>query len=368
MNQRRVRGEMTLRRLTTETCAATFEDSNSIDFGSVGLYVVGIQFIASVTASALTIVVITWLIPPNANSALRTLVVSAAVGVALTRSPLRVGNVRGTVTLYKTMRPALGIYLLSVGCDQLVHSCNADASSVLTQSTETMLFSALSAVLMCASFARANNPCSESDRPFILSVCCGAIAALFPPRAILGSGPLCRINSLLDGCERVLRASIFMLLYSTHAYAAAPRPHDTHELYIVVLKTSAASVWVLFAHLWTLPFVLLQLILIVYRRIATSSYGEPAIRCTDQLSLTGNVTPSTDVESGEPVDISEYLKGDEVDELLETHNTNQRLNTKRAIVGTGTVNTLKFNLDTIPRTTIKDKTSAAVAAALDRES
>ena len=365
MHHRRVRGEMTLRRLTKESCAATIEDANSIDFGSVGLYVVGIQFIASATLSALTIVVSTWLIPQSANSALRTLVVSAAVSVALTRSPLRVGNVRGTVTLYMTLRPALGIYLLSVACEQLLHSCSADPSSVLTQSTESMLFSALSAVLICASFARANTPCSESDRPFILSVCCGAIAALFPPRAILGSGPLCRIDSLLDGCERVLRASTFMLLYSTHAYAAAPRPHDTHELYIVVLKTSAASVWVLFAHLWTLPVVLLQLILIVYKRIATSSYREPSIQYTDKLSLTGNVTPSTDVECGEPVDIREYLRGDEVDDLLETHNTNQRLDIKRAVVPTGYVNTLKFNLDTMTRTTIND--NAPAAAALDRE-
>jgi hypothetical protein len=156
-----------------------------------------------------------------------------------------------------------------------------------------------------------------------------------------------------------------MLLYSTHAYAAAPRPHDTHELYIVVLKTSAASVWVLFAHLWTLPFVLLQLILIVYKRIATSSNPEPSFQCTDKLSLTGNVTPSTDVECGEPINICEYLREDEVDDVLERHNTNQRLDIKRAVVATGYVNTLKFNLDTMTRKTINDNTPAA--AAFDRE-
>jgi hypothetical protein len=102
--------------------------------------------------------------------------------------------------------------------------------------------------MVASGFVRARAPRSETDLPFLLTLAAVLALAVVPPPAVAMAGPLCEPPTLMVAGERLLRALLFSMLYAVHAYVAAPRANEMHELAIVVIRSGAASIWVLAVH------------------------------------------------------------------------------------------------------------------------
>ena len=186
--------------------------------------------------------------PPAAISAVRTLAIASLIGFVLVRKPLRVGQCRGVMTVFNALRPSVAIYVLALILEQLVHTCvvlgdehDAEAHGALRRG----VYHVISIFLMISGFLRAKNPRSESDIPFLLTMCCLLAIAVLPPPANARTGPLCQPTSLLGAGERVLRALLFAAVYVVLVYSAAPNRNISNELFICVARATAASIWVL---------------------------------------------------------------------------------------------------------------------------
>ena len=81
------------------------EDERAIDFGSVGLYLAGLQVCFAIVCCSCASVLCCWLMPPAAISAVRTLAITTVIGFMLVRKPLRVGQCRGVMTVFNALRP-----------------------------------------------------------------------------------------------------------------------------------------------------------------------------------------------------------------------------------------------------------------------
>lgn len=261
----------TLRALSTTLHDDATEDDKSIDFSSVGLYLAGLQTCFAIVCCGCVSVLCCWLMPESAISAVRTLAITATVGMLLVRSPVRVGPVRGIVTVFNALRPCVPMYILALTVEQLVHTCvPADGATFESRNTLTrrIIYHAVCGLLVISGFVRARSPRSESDVPFLLSVICLLVIALLPPPAIAQTGPLCEPASLMGAGERVLRALLFAAVYTVLVYAAAPQRNQSNELFICVARATAASVWVLCSTAWLLPLAPIQVVIVLCTRLA----------------------------------------------------------------------------------------------------
>jgi len=321
----------TLRSFSDQLHEDVMEDEKAIDFGSVGLYLAGLQVCFAIVCCSCASVLCCWLMPPAAISAVRTLAITTTLGLILVRKPLRVGHARGVVTVFNALRPAIVIYVLALVLEQLVHTCvglddddgggGGGGSRAVADRDGTprgeyrgtvrrALFHLISACLIVSGFVRAKNPRSESDLPFLVSLVCLLAIAILPPSAMARTGPLCEPTTLLGAGERVVRATLFAAVYVVLVYAAAPSRNQSNELFICVARATAASVWVLSASSWALPLAPLQVAVALFARLHDSSdamgvsevlppqYGAEHVPLTGRGAMTP-IDGNSDVELGD---------------------------------------------------------------------
>lgn len=318
----------TLRTFSNQLHEEAMEDEKAIDFGSVGLYLAGLQVCFAIVCCSSASVLCCWLLPPAAISAVRTLAITAVIGFTLVRKPLRVGQCRGVMTVFNALRPSIPIYVLALVLEQLVHTCVHLGEEEDPEEHATLrrgVYHVISVFLIISGFLRAKNPRSESDMPFLLTMVCLLAIAALPPPATARSGPLCQPVSMLGAGERVLRALLFAAVYVVLVYSAAPNRNISNELFICVARATASSIWVLGASAWALPLAPVQVAVALFTRLHEASHPPPVDAVvgsayygghhhshhhshhphhTEQMPLTsrGAMTPelsSSDVECGE---------------------------------------------------------------------
>lgn len=255
-----------LRSITNEFSHPMTEDEKFIDYGSVGLYLTGLQVAATIVICACASVLSCWMIPPDAISAVRTLAITTGLGLVLVRKPIRIGRVRGVNTIFNALRPAVPIYILALVVEQLVHTC-VTLQEAEHATLRRVVYHLMASIMIISAFARARSPKSESDIPFALTAVCTLVIAVLPPTALSRSGPLCEPSTLVQAGERTLRAFLFACVYIVHVYAAAPSRNISNELFICVARASAASVWILCASAWTLPLGPFQVAVVLFSRL-----------------------------------------------------------------------------------------------------
>jgi hypothetical protein len=283
------------------------EDEKSIDFSSVGLYLAGLQVCFAIVCCGCISVLCCWLLPPNAISAVRTLAITAVIGLLLVRKPLRVGRVRGVCTMFNALRPAVCVYIMALILEQLVHTCvMPDLEPTRHSTMRHAIYHTISVFLIISGFIRAKNPRSESDMPFLVTMICLIMTALLPPPAMAASGPLCEPTTLLGAGERVLRALLFSAVYVVLVYAAAPSQNVSNELFICVARATAASIWILGATSWALPLAPLQAGIVLFSRLNDNDAPTPNDAAQsasyEQVPLNGSCTPDMQSCSGSDIE------------------------------------------------------------------
>ena len=166
---------------TTSRAGLDDDDDTAIDFSAAALYLVGLQTVTATAACALVSVLCCWVLPSYAISAVRTLAVTSTVGFVLMRKPLRVGRVRGVVSMFNALRWGVPFYVMTLVIEQLVHTCTESGKEA-----GIWLYVCFHiAVVVCvgSGFLRAFNPTSESDLPFVMTSMCMLVVALLPPPA-----------------------------------------------------------------------------------------------------------------------------------------------------------------------------------------
>ena len=272
------------------------DDDRDIDFSSVGLYLIGLQVVATLGVAAVNSVLCCWLLPSRAVSAVRTLAITSAVSLLCVRKPLRVGRPRGVGTLFNCLRPAVALYVGTLVLEQLVSTCvSPDAADEPSTGARRMIYHATAAVLLGSGLARARRPQSESDGPFVVGALAVCVLAMLPPAAVEAhAGPLCDPATLLEAGERVLRAVLFGGVYVALAYAAAPTRNASDENFVCVMRAGAAAVWVLCVSAWLLPLAPVQVGVILFSRLGDDDDGD-APRANEFLPLNGARSPDYDV-------------------------------------------------------------------------
>ena len=304
----------TLRTFSEQLHDEAMEDEKAIDFGSVGLYLAGLQVVFAIVCCSCASVLCCWLLPPAAISAVRTLAIASLIGFVLVRKPLRVGQCRGVMTVFNALRPSVAIYVLALILEQLVHTCvvlgdehDAEAHGALRRG----VYHVISIFLMISGFLRAKNPRSESDIPFLLTMCCLLAIAVLPPPANARTGPLCQPTSLLGAGERVLRSMLFAAVYVVLVYSAAPNRNISNELFICVARATAASIWVLGVSTWALPLAPVQVAVALFTRLHDNSNAAGALDAaplpyySEQAPLTGRGAMTPEIGGGSDVELGD---------------------------------------------------------------
>lgn len=286
-----------LRPIGRELAKESDEDDREIDFGSVGLYIVGLQVVATLLVCALASVLCCWLLPPRAVSAVRTLSVVSILAILLVRKPLRVGRPRGVATVFNCLRPAVAIYVLSMVLEQLVYTCVSEDATNPSR-VRVAVYHGTTLVMMTSGMVRARCPQSDRDEPFLVTAIAACVLALLPPAASeQGAGPLCDPATLIEAGERMLRSVLFGGVYVTLAYAAAPARNVSDECFVCIMRATAASVWVLAVSTWALILAPVQVGIILFSRLGEDD-AETVVRC-ESLPLNGAETPDHSFEINE---------------------------------------------------------------------
>ena len=240
---------------------------NDIDFTSAALYVPGIQVVLALTVCCATMLVVCTVLPQSSMSAVRTATLSGIVGMTLVARPVRVLDCYGMDLVFDTIRPAVVAYLIAIIGEQLVHGCGMQTEDVKGTPLKRMLYHACIGVALLAGFARAYQPTSQHDHPFLVSTLALVTIALVPPNPHADHGPLCGVGGAWDAAERLARAALFGTSFCTLAYASEPARHSVSEICLASARATAGSAWILGVHSIGLSLAPIQVALIVVRRL-----------------------------------------------------------------------------------------------------
>ena len=257
------------------------EDDLAIDFNNAGLYLVGLQTCTAVATCAVVSVISCWILPSSAISAVRTLVFTAAVGIAIERKPIRIGRVRGVHLMYSSLRPSVAMYVSSLVLEQLVHTC-VEPVAAQTAAWRKIIFQAMIVIMLVSGLIRARRPLSDTDLPFLITVAALIGIAILPPPAIALSGPLCEPCSLAAAIERVIRALSFAIVYSVFVYTSAPLTNTSSDIAVCVSRAAAASVWCLGCSPFLLAFGVPQCALVIFMRFQMPNDAYSAVSTTEK--------------------------------------------------------------------------------------
>lgn len=268
--QRKTR-TMRLGHFARELASTSSEDDKSIDYTAASLYLPAAQTIFATTLSSAVSVLACWLVPVGAISAVRTFALTTASGVVVIHRPVKVGHTKGINTIFAALRPCCLIYVACLVLEQLVHTCVSEDVTYEHGYARRIIYHFSMTLLTVAAFMRARSPRSESDLPFLVSVCAVLIIALLPPPALSLSGPLCSPPTLAAAAERVVRAFMFACVYVTLVYSAAPISNNLGDTIVCIARSAAASSWVLGAIVYSVPLAVLQTAIVVYCAFSATS-------------------------------------------------------------------------------------------------
>lgn len=244
-----------------------------VDFSSVALYVPAIQLVFAVTTTCVVSLLSCLVFPQSAVSSVRNVALCSAAACLVLWRPVKLAAARGMDTVFNTIRPAAGVYILSLILEQLAQSCTA--SDVPLKSFRGWLFLACTIILLVAGFLRAYNPRSEGDYPFAAAALAVVLIALMPPSPQGIGGPLCTAASSTQALERVCRAVLFASVYCTLAFASAPISSLASDITINSCRAAAGSIWVLAASPYLLAAAPIQIgIALAMRLLARNSEVE----------------------------------------------------------------------------------------------
>lgn len=328
--------------------ASSFDDEKQIDYQAAGLYLPAGQVVLAIIVSACSSVVCCWLIPEQTVSAVRTLAITATLGVVIVRKPVKVVHARGVNTLFTALRPGVVLYVMALTVEQLLHSCVTEDASYENGWWRRLLYHVAMTVVILAAFMRSRHPRSESDVPFLIALLSMLCVAILPPPALALSGPLCSPPTLYAAAERVLRAFLFGSLYVVLCYCSAPISNSLPDQLVCVFRASAASFWTIGCHIFLLALAPVQIILLLW-----VSFGASNNLQYDSVALVGHETPAP--VTAYRVDIDADV---EEDEGVAPQRPIQQVNS----------NGLKFSIPVQPGTAAPPMdTFAAVAARLENE-
>lgn len=246
-------------------------DDSIVDFKNASLYIVGLQVLVSLLACATTSILACWLLPPQAVSAVRTVTLTSIVGLLCVRKPLRLGNVHGLQLVFNALRPSIGVYILCLILEQLVHGCANDPT--VTPNWRRVVFQAAIIAMLTSGFMRARAPLAMTDAPFLITALSMLVVAMLPPPAVAMAGPLCEPVSLFGAAERMVRALCFACVYIVFVYCSAPPTAASSDIMVCLCRASAASVWTLGAALPLLTFSLPQCAVAIWARLKEDDSG-----------------------------------------------------------------------------------------------
>lgn len=293
------------------------DEANYVDFSAAGLYLAAVQMVASTVLVSLLSVVCAW-VTGDQSSAIRNLAVCTAATAACLWKPLRVGRVPGLAAVFAALRPCAIMYLGSLVVGQLVHSCLALQVELETPFWRLVVFYGMQTPLVACGLWRAANPVSTRDRTVVLVSATLLLLALLPLPGAKGDGPLCASPSLGAAALRVLRALLFAVLYSFHVFSSAPSAFERGEIALSSTRAAAASIWVLGVHVYALPLVLLQLVVLVYSRLSISRDALRAIEDLERASAEA-AAPAGSTHGGAPyATVSVHSDSEEPYEPLDT--------------------------------------------------
>ena len=282
-----------------------------VDLHQAGSYLPAIQVLVSTTAASGFSVLVNWLVPVGAISAIRTLAMTAVVALVFMRRPIIIGKAKGVTILFAALRPASVIYVGSLVMEQLVSTCVGGGPSP-NDHILRLIFHVNMTVLTVTAFVQVLAPTKVSD----VAVCVAALvlvaAALIPPPNV-ERGPLCSPPDLMEAGDRLLRAFLYACTYVTVCYTAAPLSNSLADQMVCIMRSAAASVWVLGVHTWMLALAPVQIAVAIYRACTTDAYdaivqkgrGERGER--EALTDSPSSTPPTsvhsppDIEDGDPL-------------------------------------------------------------------
>lgn len=287
-------------------------DDTVVDFSNASLYLTGIQTIFSICCCAIVSVLACWLVPEGGVSAVRTLALCTATGALLMRKPLRVGRTRGVRVVFASLQPCVGIYLLALVVEQLVHTCAAATSH--TPSWRRVVFHSMSLLMFAAGLLRARSPLRDTDLPFLVAAAALLVIALFPPPSVAFVGPLCQAVTTWEAADRLVRAFCFSTVYCVHVFASTSPSTSAHtETLIVVTRSAAATVWIVGAHPLLLVGTVPQCVLVILSRLRMENLTQmsPIAAVSTGNRIAYNRLPEDDVEQGQPeppADVYEHQK------------------------------------------------------------
>ena len=262
---------------------------SKIDFSSAGLYLCGLQASAASLAASCTTIAASWILPSSAVSNVRSLVLTTLVALLCVRTPLKIGRVRGALTVFNALRPLPLIYVIVLTIEQLSHACLPEGTAPSAAPPATwrrVVYHACVCVMAAAGLLRASRPGSESDVPFLITCCSAILIAFLPPVAVTAGGPLCDAPSVFEAADRILRAFLFSGLYTVHVYVEPPALNSVTDLTICVIRSTAASAWVLGIHFYLLFLPFLQATVALYHRfgdLSSNAFDVESRRLSPQL-------------------------------------------------------------------------------------
>ena len=271
---------MRLERLAHDLASNGLDNDKSIDFGAAGLYLPAAQTIFATTLSSCVSVIVCWVIPVGAISAVRTLALTTAAGLLVIRRPIRIGQTRGVNTIFSALRPCCVLYVVCLVLEQLIHTCISEESTYEHGFWRRIIYHANMTVMTLAAFLRSKSPRAESDLPFFISTVALLAIAMLPPPALALSGPLCSPPTLAHAGERVLRAFLFACVYVVLVYSAAPISNNLADTLVCVARSASSSAWVLGASTYSLPLALVQICLVLYCSFTPSNTHYAAVSLT----------------------------------------------------------------------------------------
>lgn len=249
---------------------ATPSSSSEVDFGAVSLYIPAIQTafallfacVASILAALLSTVI--------ACNAVRTVLITSVVGSLCISRPLKMSYARGLDIMFDALRPSMLVYIVSLVCEQLLHSCRPLDEDGGSSTFRIWLFHAGVVCMLLAGLWQAVHPQVQTDHPFAVTFVTLVTITIFAPSPDQGMGPLCDAPSVQESVERVVRVVTFAWVYITIAYACEPTKHSIGEILLCAARATSASVWTLSCNRWLLIMGLIQGILVVTTRVRKS--------------------------------------------------------------------------------------------------
>lgn len=235
------------------------------DFASVALYIPALQVVGSAFVCCVTTILSCWLLPHNAISSIRS--ISLALGVALLtlHKPVTIGKARCMDSIFNSIRPAVLIYLTSLVVEQLAHSCVTQGLSIIL--FRWWLYQVCMVIIMGSGIFKALFPFKNHEKPFILSLVALAVAALMPPSPSDLGGPLCSSATGIQALERTSRAILFSSTYCILVFAAHPIRFSPPNATMNSVRAASSSIWILGIVPHFLPFVVLQVAILLFSRL-----------------------------------------------------------------------------------------------------